>query len=139
MKNFTLSFVFFTLLLTGFVSKANNPHHPFNCNHKCDARYYYIPEIDSYYDLKANLYVWRDCDIWIRSYRLPHHLQCFNQNNVVVIHHYSGPEPYLLHHNNRPNHYAPVIVEHHQYRPYPNKRSHHYQNNRRNHHERGRR
>lgn len=133
MKNITL----LTIALTFFgLSTVFANHHP---NHRhCKARYYYIPEIDSYYDMNADLFVWRDCNVWRRTYKLPRYLRGYNPNNIIVIHDYFGPQPYKFHKWKKFHHKKHKFNNHHDnYVRHHNRRdmdSHKRSGNRNNYH-----
>ena len=99
-------------------------------------RYFFIPEINTYYDTQTAMYIFTDNNRWVHHYRLPRHLRNFhiNRNNVVIIENYYGPNPYaycppppVCH--QRP---APVVV-YNNYSP-RYRRGHHVYNEHSRHH-----
>ncbi|MBC6991604.1 hypothetical protein [Hymenobacter sp. BT491] len=62
---------------------------------RSNAQYYYIPEIDAYYDLYDRSYVFFDGVNWLRSYQLPVAYQGYDpyQFHPVVID-YIGAQPW---------------------------------------------
>lgn len=58
--------------------------------------YYYLPEIDSYYDIRRSQFIYINNGYWIRSRNLPSRYRNYNLNTgqVVVINDYRGSKPY---------------------------------------------
>lgn len=59
--------------------------------------YYYLPDINSYYDIRQSQYVYLKRGNWVRSKSLPSRYSGYNLNtgNVVVISDYHGRSPYV--------------------------------------------
>ena len=59
--------------------------------------YYYLPDINSYYDIRQSQYVYLNRGTWVRSRALPARYKAYNLNtgNVVVIKDYHGRSPYV--------------------------------------------
>lgn len=59
--------------------------------------YYYLPDINSYYDINRSQYVYLNRGTWVRSKSLPVRYRGYNLNtgNVVVINDYHGRSPYV--------------------------------------------
>jgi hypothetical protein len=112
------------LLLT--ITSSAWAHGPKWVNHQSDVRYYFLPEINTYYDAYENVYIFNEYgNQWVHHENLPHHLnRHFTPNEVVIIHNYYGPQPYLFHAEScRPK--REVVVYHNRYeRPHR-----HYRNN----------
>ena len=88
---------------------ANTQHHPpKNQYNSCVVRYYYYPEIDTYFDFKNEMYLFKDSGVWVRSYDLPQYIRFFNPNNFVVVPNYQAAEPYLYHFH---KHQHQIIVQ----------------------------
>ena len=62
------------------------------------ARYYYLPDIATYYDVSANQYVYVSNKRWIRSRALPPAYRTYNfRGPKVVVANYHGNAPYIHH------------------------------------------
>lgn len=59
--------------------------------------YYYLPDIDSYYDIHQSQFIYIDKGTWIRSKSLPSRYRNYNlkKGHVVIVNDYHGPSPYL--------------------------------------------
>ena len=62
------------------------------------AKYYYLPEIDTYYDVPAERYIYLRNGKWFRSAALPAHYRTYNLKNgkTVYLTDYNGNAPYTL-------------------------------------------
>ena len=60
------------------------------------ANYYYIPDVQCYYDVRATQFIYLNNGTWIRSNRLPHHYRNYDLNRgyKVVLQNYHGSRPY---------------------------------------------
>lgn len=69
--------------------------------------YYYLPEIDSYYDIRKSQFIYLNNGYWIRSRNLPSRYRNYNLNTgqVVVINDYRGSRPYTHFRNNKLKYY----------------------------------
>lgn len=58
--------------------------------------YYYIPDMQCYYDVRATQYIYLTAGTWVRSYNLPSHYGYYdiNRGHKVVINDYHGTRPY---------------------------------------------
>ena len=58
--------------------------------------YYYIPDVQSYYDVRASQFIFLNNGNWIRSNRLPNQFRNFdlNRGHKVVLNDYRGTKPY---------------------------------------------
>jgi len=62
------------------------------------ARYYYLPDIATYYDVSANQYVYVSNKKWVRSRALPPAYRTYNfRGPKVVVANYNGYTPYVHH------------------------------------------
>ena len=54
--------------------------------------YYYLPDIDSYYDIRQSQFIYLNNGVWIRSRALPRRYRNYNLNTgyVVVLNDYRG-------------------------------------------------
>lgn len=70
--------------------------------------YYYLPDIQSYYDVRANQYVYLERGNWIRSRTLPHYYRNYDARNgyKVALNAYHGNQPYSNFHNDRTRYYV---------------------------------
>lgn len=60
-------------------------------------RYYYMPDIDTYYDLSSREYIYVNDGYWVRRRTLPvvYRDYDFYRGRTVVIHDYRGAAPYV--------------------------------------------
>jgi len=58
--------------------------------------YYYIPDVQSYYDVRATQFIYLSNGAWIRSSRLPYQYRSYDLNRgyKVVLNDYHGSRPY---------------------------------------------
>lgn len=65
--------------------------------------FYYLPEIESYYDTRASLFVYPGKNGWVRSRSLPHQYRGYNLSkcNKVALKGYRGNRPYEHFNNHR--------------------------------------
>jgi len=58
--------------------------------------YYYLPDIEAYYDIRASQFIYFGGGKWIRSRNLPNQYRNYNLNNgyKVVLNDYHGSAPY---------------------------------------------
>lgn len=63
--------------------------------------YYYLPDVQSYYDIKARQFIYLGDGQWVRSKNLPARYRSYNLYNgyKVVLNDYHGSTPYI-HYNN---------------------------------------
>ena len=69
--------------------------------------YYYLPDIESYYDINQSQFIYLNNGVWIRSRSLPRRYRSYNLNtgHVVVLNDYHGRNPYTLHKNHKVKYY----------------------------------
>lgn len=72
---------------------------------KSDADYYYLPEVESYYDIRATQFIFIRNGRWIRSRYLPRRFRNYDlkQGQKVVLNEYHGKKPYVFFHNHSRN------------------------------------
>jgi hypothetical protein len=60
------------------------------------ADFYYIPDIQSYYDVRATQFIYLHNGVWIRSGHLPQQYRSYDLNRgyKVVLNDYHGSRPY---------------------------------------------
>ncbi len=58
--------------------------------------YYYIPDVQAYYDVRATQFIYLNGGTWIRSSRLPQQYRNYDLNRgyKVVLNDYHGTRPY---------------------------------------------
>ena len=61
--------------------------------------YYYLPDIQSYYDVRASQFIYFGGNRWVRSSRLPNRYRNYDLYNgyKVVLSDYHGRTPYVYH------------------------------------------
>ena len=61
-----------------------------------ETEYYYLPDIEVYYDIRASQFIYFGRGKWIRSRNLPNHYRNYNLYNgyKVVLNDYHGSRPY---------------------------------------------
>ncbi len=72
-----------------------------------EPRYYYLPEIESYYDIPNRQYVFIDNGIWVRRASLP---VVYSRYNVysrprIVVENYYGNAPYTYYKGHKAKYY----------------------------------
>ena len=67
------------------------------------AQYYYLPEIETYYDVPAQRYVYLRNGKWFRSAALPAHYRSYNlrKGRIVYLKDYRGNKPYTYFGNHK--------------------------------------
>jgi hypothetical protein len=81
-----------------------------------EVRYYYLPDIDTYYDLGTQQYIYVNKGRWVRTASLPVAYRSYDLYNgyKVVLADYSGTRPYVYYKTHRkkyPHGYRPVAVQ----------------------------
>lgn len=75
-----------------------------------EATYYYLPDIETYYDIHASNYIYISNGRWIRTKMLPvrhRHYDLYAGRKIVLVD--QGPRPYAHFHSHRVK-YRPVVV-----------------------------
>lgn len=69
--------------------------------------YYYLPDIDSYYDIHQSQFIYLNNGAWIRSRSLPRRYRGYDLNtgHVVVLNDYHGHSPYTYYKNHKVKYY----------------------------------
>jgi hypothetical protein len=59
--------------------------------------YYFLPDVNSYYDIRTRQFIYLNNGAWIRAGALPARYRTYNLNtgNVIVLHDYHGRTPYV--------------------------------------------
>lgn len=62
-----------------------------------EVSYYYIPDVQSYYDIRAQQFIFLSNGVWIRSHSLPYRYRNYDLYNgyKVVLNDYHGSSPYV--------------------------------------------
>jgi hypothetical protein len=70
-----------------------------------DSRYYYLPDIDTYYDVTQKQFIYDNNGRWIRENRLPSKYRQYDLYGgyKVVLNDYRGDAPYTYHTKHRSN------------------------------------
>ena len=71
------------------------------------AEYYYIPDVQSYYDVRATQFIFLSNGVWIRSAHLPSHHRHYDLNRgyKVVLNDYHGSRPYTNYRHDKVKYY----------------------------------
>jgi hypothetical protein len=69
--------------------------------------YYYLPDIDSYYDIRQSQFIYLNNGLWIRSAALPKRYRSYDLNTgyVVALNDYHGRNPYSGYKNHKIKYY----------------------------------
>ncbi|MBD3583705.1 hypothetical protein [Flavobacterium selenitireducens] len=96
---FTILFTLFALSSNAQVSVNVNVGSPPAWAPATPARteYYYLPDIDSYYDIRTTEYIYVTKGKWIRSRSLPVAHRTYNpyKGRTIIINDYHGRSPYV--------------------------------------------
>jgi len=68
--------------------------------------YYYIPEVNSYYDTHSSVFVYLNGNNWVRSRQLPSHYNHYDLKKCrkVALKGYRGKQPYSHYVNHKQHH-----------------------------------
>jgi hypothetical protein len=69
--------------------------------------YYYIPDIQTYYDVRTTQFIYLSRGVWVRSSYLPRQYRSYDLNRgyKVVINNYKGSRPYYNYKNDKVKYY----------------------------------
>ncbi len=99
-------------------------HHNDHCDHN-DVSYFYLPEIEAYYDTHASVFIYLGPRGWIRSAYLPDYCSGYDlyRGHKVAID-YRGRTPYYYHKNHKAKYFHSNYRNYRQeyYNPGPNRR-----------------
>ncbi|HEU4791648.1 MAG TPA: hypothetical protein VFS71_18315 [Flavobacterium sp.] len=72
-----------------------------------EVSYYYIPDVQSYYDIRAQQFIFLSNGVWIRSHNLPNRYRNYDLYNgyKVVLNDYHGSRPYTHYHEHKVKYY----------------------------------
>lgn len=98
--NYTLAafLLMFSLQTNAQLSVSINLGSTSHCGgyYENQVRYYYLPEIEAYYDINAAVFIYNSPRGWIRTTYLPEYCQNYNFNRGYKIAlTYRGPSPYV--------------------------------------------
>jgi hypothetical protein len=70
---------------------------------RVETQYYYLPDIDAYYDVPTANFIYIKNGRWFRSTSLPYRYRNYNLRggNVVYLTDYRGNSPYMYHKNHK--------------------------------------
>lgn len=70
---------------------------------RVETQYYYLPDIDAYYDVPSARFIYIRNGSWIRSTSLPYRYRNYNLRggNIVYLTDYRGNSPYRYHKNHK--------------------------------------
>ena len=94
--------------------------------------YYYLPDIQVYYDIRQSQYIYYGNGNWIRSSRLPSYCRGYNLYNgyKVVLTDYHGRSPYVYFNSHKVKYYKGYKGK-----PQKNRRDYHQSNAHYDHHD----
>ena len=80
---------------------------------RVETQYYYLPEIDTYYDVPSERFIYISNGKWIRSTVLPVRYKSYNLNSgrVVYLTDYRGKSPYVYHKKHKVKYVTTVYRE----------------------------
>jgi hypothetical protein len=90
-----------------------------------EVEYYYLPDIEAYYDIRATQFIYFGGGSWIRSRNLPRHYRNYDLHggHKVVLNDYHGSRPYshfknhkVKYYKGHNKHYRPTSSDHHHYK-----------------------
>ena len=68
-----------------------------------EVRYYYLPDVEAYYDVQSSMFIYLGNGVWVRNAYLPGRYRNYNlyDGYKVVITDYRGNEPYMYFKNHK--------------------------------------
>lgn len=72
-----------------------------------NVEYYYLPDVEAYYDIRASKFIYLNNGGWIRARYLPGNFRNYDLYNgyKVVLTDYHGPKPYMYFKNHKAKYY----------------------------------
>jgi hypothetical protein len=69
--------------------------------------YYYLPDINSYYDIRKSQFIYLNNGTWVRTSKLPRRYRTYDLNSgyIVVLDNYHGRNPYSQFKNHKIKYY----------------------------------
>lgn len=92
-----------------------------------EVSYYYLPDVESYYDIRGGQFIFLSNGVWIRSHSLPYRYRNYDLYNgyKVVLNDYRGPAPYVHYKEHKVKYYKGYKKGHQQtYRTADNYKPH---------------
>ncbi|MDI1255803.1 MAG: hypothetical protein PSV16_06860 [Flavobacterium sp.] len=73
-----------------------------------EVNYYYLPDVDSYYDVRESQYIYYGGGRWIHSRTLPVRYRNYDpyHGRTIVLTDYHGKTPYVLHKSHKTKYYV---------------------------------
>ena len=100
------------------------------CGHyEDDVEYFYLPEIEAYYDVNTAVFIYLGPRGWVRSAYLPNYCHDYDLNHgYKVAIDYHGYTPYAYHRHHKVKYFRPNYRNYRQeyYNPGPHRRSTYY-------------
>ncbi|PZR23768.1 MAG: hypothetical protein DI539_02005 [Flavobacterium psychrophilum] len=92
-----------------------------------EVRYYYLPEIQTYYDCNTRHYIYMDNGRWARRAYLPVAYRGYNlyRGPKVIVNNYYGPTPYTHYRPARVAYARPVKHKHYKHHDHHDDHRHH--------------
>ena len=80
---------------------------------RVEVQYYYLPDIDCYYDVPSAMFIYIRNGKWFRSASLPYRYRNYNLRGgqVVYLTDYRGNSPYIYHSKHREKYHRTVFVK----------------------------
>jgi len=92
-----------------------------------EVSYYYLPDVESYYDIRGGQFIFLSNGVWIRSHNLPYRYRNYDLYNgyKVVLNDYHGSAPYIHYKDHKAKYYKGYSNGHQQtYRTADNYKPH---------------
>ena len=79
-----------------------------------ESDYYYLPDVEAYYDVRATQFIYYGSGRWIRSRYLPNHYRNYDlyRGHKVVLHNYHGSRPYTHFNSHKVKYYKGYDRDH---------------------------
>lgn len=76
--------------------------------------YYYLPDIDAYYDIRTTEYIYISNGNWIRARQLPAVYRSYNpyRGRTIIINDYHGRSPYVKYKTHKVKYHGKAAVKH---------------------------
>ena len=68
-----------------------------------NSRFYYLPDVESYYDIQSGMFIYYTGGVWVHKRHLPNAYRDYDLYNgyKVVLYDYHGNTPYMYFNNHR--------------------------------------
>ena len=97
--------LFFITTVISAQSKVDNHYGPpvWAPTAPAKVQYYYLPDIQTYYDVPSQQYIYSNNGVWTRSSSLPIRYKTYNlsKGNTVYLSDYKGKTPYVFYKQHR--------------------------------------